>query len=371
MRHGRLKRALLALTTGLTAAAFSAATLAASDGIDLKPKDHIKVGFVYVSPIGDAGWSYQHDQGRKAMEKRLGEKVTTQFVENVPEGADAQRVIRQLASGGADLIFTTSFGYMNPTIKVAKRFPNTVFEHATGYKRAANVGTYMPRLYEGRYLAGMIAGEMTETDKLGFVAAFPIPEVIRAINAFTRGARSVNPDATVDVIWINAWYDPAKARQAAETLMDQGADVVTHHTDSHAVVQAAAERDKYAIAYHSDMSKYGGDNQLTAVVHKWGDFYTKRAREVLNGTWTSRAVWGGIASGMVDLAELSDDVPDEVRQEVMKAREAIVNGELHPFAGPVVAKDGSVKAKEGETLSDEALLKMDYYVEGVSSSLPE
>ncbi len=359
-----LKRTITkALTAGLAAAAFSASALAAEDSI--------KVGFVYVSPIGDAGWTYQHDQGRKAMEEALGDKVTTQYVENVPEGADAERVIQQLASGGADLIFTTSFGYMNPTIKVAKRFPDTVFEHATGYKRADNVGTYMPRLYEGRYLAGMVAGAKTETNKLGFVAAFPIPEVIRAINAFTRGARAVNPDVAVNVIWINAWYDPSKARQAAETLMDQGADVVTHHTDSHAVVQAAAERDKFAIAYHSDMSKYGDENHLTAVVHEWGDFYTKRAREVLNGEWSSRNVWGGIASGMVDIAAFSDAVPEGVRGKVEKAREAIVSGELHPFAGPVVAKDGTEKAAKGEALSDDELLRMDYYVQGVASKLPQ
>ncbi|WP_440996659.1 BMP family ABC transporter substrate-binding protein [Arhodomonas sp. SL1] len=363
MLHRKMKRALTTLTAGLAAATFSAAVSAQDDGI--------KVGFVYVSPIGDAGWTYQHDQGRKALEENLGDRVETQYVENVPEGADAERVIQQLASGGADLIFTTSFGYMNPTVKVAQRFPDTVFEHATGYKRAENVGTYMPRLYEGRYLAGMVAGAMTESDRLGFVAAFPIPEVIRAINAFTRGARASNPDATVRVIWINAWYDPSKARQAAETLMDQGADVVTHHTDSHAVVQAAAERENYAIAYHSDMAAYGDEYHLTSVAHHWGDFYTQRAEEVLNGEWTSRNVWGGIASGMVDIGDFSAEVPEAVREEVMAARQAMIDGELHPFAGPVIAKDGTEKVAEGETLSDEALLNMDYYVEGVASDLPE
>ena len=313
----------------------------------------------------------QHHQGALALQEEYGDAVEIAYQESVPEGADSERVITQMALSGCDIIFTTSFGYMNPTMKVAKRFPDTVFEHATGYKRADNVGTYMPRLYEGRYLAGMVAGSMTESDTLGFVAAFPIPEVVRAINAFTRGARSVNPEATVRVIWVNAWYDPSKARQAAETLMDQGADVMTHHTDSHAVVQAAAERDNYAIAYHSDMSQYGEGSHLTAVEHHWGDFYTQRAREVLNGEWSSRNVWGGIASGMVDIAAFSPEVPEALRAEVMAAREAIVNGELHPFAGPVVAKDGSEKVASGAALSDDALLKMDYYVEGVASDLPE
>jgi len=359
------------LTRYLKLAALALAVAAVPFAQGAFAKEKIKVGFVYVSPIGDAGWSYQHDQGRKYMEKQLGDKVETQYVENVPEGADAQRVIRQLASGGADLIFTTSFGYMNPTLKVARQFPNVVFEHATGYKRSKNVGTYMPRLYEGRYLAGMVAGGMTKTNKLGFVAAFPIPEVIRAIDAFTLGARAVNPDVQVNVVWINAWYDPSKARQAAESLMDQGADILTHHTDSHAVVQAAQERGKYAIAYHSDMSKYGPDAQLTAVVHQWDKFYTKMAKEVLNGTWTSRNVWGGIARGMVDIADLNPDVPDDLRDRVMKARQAIIDGKLHPFAGPVRDQSGKVRVPEGEIMPDDAKLKLDYYVEGVASKLPK
>ncbi len=352
-----LKKSLLA---GLTALAVTATASA---------QDSFKVGFVYVSPIGDAGWTYQHDLARKHLEETF-EGLETVYVENVPEGADAQRVIRQLASGGSDLIFTTSFGYMNPTLQVARQFPKVVFEHATGYKRADNVGTYMPRLYEGRYLAGMTAGLMTETNKLGFVGAFPIPEVIRAVNAFTRGARAVNPDVEVSVVWINAWYDPSKARAAAGTLMDQGADVLTHHSDSHAVVQAAAERGKYAIAYHSDMAKYGKDYQLTAVVHKWDDYYEQVVREVMDGTWKSGNVWGGIDHGMVDLAPFGKAVPEEVREQVMAAREQIISGELHPFAGPVVDQSGTERVAEGETMSDEDMLKMDYYVEGITSRLP-
>lgn len=339
-------------------------------GLMAEEKDQIDVGFVYVSPIGDAGWTYQHDLGRQAMEEALGDRVSTRLVENVPEGGDAERVIRQLASGGSDLVFTTSFGYMNPTIRVAQRFPDVAFEHATGYQRAENVGTYMPRLYEGRYLAGMVAGAMTESNRLGFVGAFPIPEVVRGINAFTRGALHTNPDIQVNVVWINAWYDPSSARSAAETLMDQGADVVTHHTDSHAVVQAAAERGRYAIAYHSDMSQYGEDAHLTAVYHSWGDFYTQRAREVLAGEWTSRDVWGGIDAGMVDIADMGAMVPDAVRDEVMAARQAIIDGEHHVFAGPVVDRGGAERVAAGDVMSDEAMLGMDYYVQGVASQLP-
>ncbi|TMH97905.1 MAG: BMP family ABC transporter substrate-binding protein, partial [Betaproteobacteria bacterium] len=245
------------------------AVLAAGAALAQAP---LKVGFVYVSPVGDAGWTYQHDQGRKEMEKALSGKVETKFVENVPEGADAERVIRELASSGNKLIFTTSFGYMNPTIKVAAQFPNSVFEHATGYKTAKNVGIYNARFYEGRYLCGVIAGKMTKSNVAGYVAAFPIPEVVQGINAFTQGMRTVNPKAELKVIWTNSWYDPGREREAANTLISQGADVVTHHTDSTAVVQAAEEKGKYAFGYHSDMSKYGAHAHLTATTHQWGAY---------------------------------------------------------------------------------------------------
>lgn len=271
-------------------------------------KDHIKVGFLYVSPVSDGGWSYQQDLGRKYLEKKLGDKVTTFYAENVPE-AGSERVIRRMAASGADLIFTTSFGYMNPTFRVAKQFPNVIFLHCSGYKRRANMGTYMARLYQGRYLAGMVAGLMTKSNKLGFIGGHPIPEVFRAIDAFTRGARAVNPKATVHVIWLNAWYDPAKAREATNTLIGQGIDVVTHHTDSHAVVQAAAEKHVYSIGYDSDYSKYGGKYQLTAVVEHWGPYFVKVAKRVLNGTWKSKAVWHGLKSGMIALAPFSSVVP--------------------------------------------------------------
>ncbi len=262
MLHGRkMIEAMLALAG---AWAFAASAAAADS-----------VCFVYVSPVGDAGWTHQHDLARKEMEKALAGKVTTKYVESVAEGADAERVIRELAQSGCRIVFTTSFGYMNYTEKVAKQFPKVTFLHATGYKRGPNFGTYNARFYEGRYLTGVVAGRMTRSNILGYVAAFPIPEVLQGINAFARGARSVNPKVEVRVIWTNGWYDPGKEREAANTLMSQGADIVTHHTDSTAVVQAAEERGKYAIGYHSDMSKYGPKAQLTASTHAWGDFYTK------------------------------------------------------------------------------------------------
>src|SRR5262245_3026735 len=273
------KGLLLALTTAL-AAVGSVASSAADEPF--------KVGFVYVSPISDAGWTFQHDSGRKEMEKALGGKVVSKYVENVPEGADAERVIRELAQSGNKIIFTTSFGYMNPTIKVAKQFPKTAFEHATGYKTDTNVGIYNARFYEGRYLAGIVAGRMTKTNVAGYVAAFPIPEVVMGINAFTRGMRSVNPKAEVKVVWVNSWFDPGRESEAANTLAAQGADVLTHHTDSTAVVQAAEAKKIYAVAYHSDMSKYGPNAQITAVTHVWDKYYTEVAQKQLDGKWTPR-----------------------------------------------------------------------------------
>src|SRR5512143_2061688 len=289
-------------TRRMTLAAVTACALALALPAAAQSREPLKIGFVYVSPIGDAGWTHQHDIARIAMEKNLAGKVTTKYVENVPEGADAERVIRDLAQSGYKLIFTTSFGYMNPTLKVAQQFPNVDFEHATGYKTAKNVGTYNARFYEGRYLAGIVAGRMTRTNVAGYVAAFPIPEVVMGINAFARGMRSVNPKAEVKVIWVTSWYDPGREREAAETLVSQGADVLTHHTDSTATVQAAEAKKVYAIAYHSDMSKYGPNAQLTAVTHHWGDYYTKVAQSVVDGKWQQDNVWGGIKDGMIKLA---------------------------------------------------------------------
>ena len=327
--------------------------------------------FVYVSPIGDAGWTYQHDLARRDMEKALAGKVTTKFVESVAEGADAERVIRELAQSGCRVVFTTSFGYMNYTEKVAKQFPQVTFMHATGYKRGPNFGTYNARFYEGRYLTGVIAGRMTKSNVLGYVAAFPIPEVLQGINAFARGARSVNPKAEVRVIWTNSWYDPGKEREAANTLIAQGADIVTHHTDSTAVVQAAEEKGKYAFGYHSDMAKYGPKAHLTASTHAWSDFYTKTVGDVLAGTWKTTNVWGGMKDGMVKLAPLNAAIPADVRAQIAKQEGEIKAGTLHPFAGPVVDQDGKTRVPAGKTMTDDELGRMDYYVEGVAGKLPK
>jgi basic membrane protein A and related proteins len=329
-----------------------------------------KVGFVYVSPISDAGWTFQHDSARKEMEKALRGRVVVQYVENVPEGADAERVIRDLASSGNQLIFTTSFGYMNPTIKVAQQFPKTYFEHATGYKRAKNVGTYNARFYEGRYLAGIVAGSMTKTGVAGYVAAFPIPEVVMGINAFTRGMRSVKPNAEVKVIWVNAWFDPGREREAADTLISQSADVLTHHTDSTAVVQAAEAKKVYAIGYHSDMSKYGPNAHLTAVTHQWGAYYTRTVQDAIDGKWKPDNVWGGIKEKMIKMGPFNPIVPRAVQDKVNQAAADIGAGKFHPFTGPVIDNQGKERLAAGKVMSDEVLSRMDYYVEGVQGTLP-
>ncbi|MDZ7839351.1 MAG: BMP family ABC transporter substrate-binding protein [Gammaproteobacteria bacterium] len=359
------------LTLRRTLSLLAAAVVGVAVSVPAFSADPLKVGFVYVSPIGDAGWTYQHDLGRLAMEEALGDRVETKYIESVPEGAEAERVIRQFASDGYDLVFTTSFGYMNPTIKVAEQFPDVVFEHATGYRKAENVGNYVARFYEARYLTGVVAGHMTESNTAGYVAAFPIPEVLRGINAFTLGMRSVNPDAEVKVVWVNSWFDPGREREAADVLISQGADVVTHHTDSTAVVQAAEEAGKWAVGYHSDMSKYGPESHLTAATHHWGDFYTRTAQEVLNGTWESTSVWGGFAEGMAGIAPLSDKVPADVAAQVEELKAAIIDGSFHPFQGPIRNQDGEVAVAEGETLTDEELTTLEWYVEGVQGKIPE
>lgn len=347
----------LGLTLGLAAGSVTAAD------------DPLKVGFIYVSPTGEAGWTYQHDLGRLAVEAKYGDDVETTFVESVPEGADAERVLMQLAKSGHDLIFTTSFGYMNPTLKVAKKFPNIKFEHASGYKRSENVATYFDRIYEGRYLSGVVAGYMTETDTIAYIGAFPIPEVIRGINAFTLGAKSVNPDVKVKVVWINTWFDPAKEREAAETMFTQNVDVITFHTDSPSAVQAAEEAGVYAVGYHSDMSEYGESSHLTAAVHNWSDYYISRVQAVMDGTWESTDTWKGIADGMTDIAPMNSNVPAAVQDEVNALKAAIADGSFHPFTGPISKQSGESVVAAGEVMSDGDLLGMNYYVEGVEGKL--
>ncbi len=354
-------------------ASLACLTLAAAGALPLahaQDQDPLKVGFVYVSPIGDAGWTYQHDLGRKQMEEALGDKVTTTFVESVSEGADAERVIREMAASGNDLIFATSFGYMNYVDRVAKQFPDVKFMHATGYKSGPNFHNYNARFYEARYLTGVIAGEMTEDNVLGYVAAFPIPEVLQGINAFTLGAQSVNPDIEVRVIWVNSWYDPGKEREAALALIAQGADVITHHTDSTAVVQAAEEQGVYAVAYHSDMAKYGPKAHLTAATHHWGDYYTAAAQKALEEDGMAESIWGGVADGFIDLAPINSAVPQPVQDKVADLKQQIKEGKFHPFTGPVVAQDGTEVLAEGQTMSDADLGQMNYYVKGVASKMP-
>jgi basic membrane protein A and related proteins len=338
-----------------------------------KPADPLKVGFVYVAPITEAGWVRQHEEGRKAVQVALGEGVKTTFVENVPEGADAERVIRDLAQQGHKLIFTPSFGYMEPTLKVARDFPDVKFESITGYKTAANVAVANARYYEGRYLAGIAAGRMSKTNVAGYVAGFPIPEVLQGINAFTLGMRSVNPKAQVKVVWLNAWFDPPKERDAAIALFNQDVDVIAFHTGSTAVMAAAQERGKLAVAYHSDMRKVAPDAQIVAVTHQWGDYYTRRAKAVQQGKWESGTVWGGVKEGMIRVGDFGPKVPAAVQKEVLARQKDIAAGKLHPFrAGKAAIEDqtGRQVIPAGRTLSDEDILKMNWLVQGVQGALP-
>jgi basic membrane protein A len=337
-------------------------------------KDPLKIGFVYVAPITDAGWVRQHETGRQAVDKALGQQVKTTYVENVPEGPDAERVIRDLAQQGHKLIFTPSFGYMEPTLRVAQEFPDVKFESITGYKTAPNVAVANARYYEGRYLAGIAAGRMTKTNTAGYVAGFPIPEVLQGINAFALGMRSVNPAAEVKVIWLNAWFDPPRERDAAMTLFNQNVDVIAFHTGSTAVMTAAQERGKMAIGYHSDMRKAGPDAQIIAVTHHWGDYYTRRAQAVLAGTWKSESLWGGVKEGMVRVGDFGRAVPKAVQDEVLARQKDIATGKLQPFAAgkvPVMTNAGAVAIATGAALSDTQILGMNYLVEGVQGSLPK
>lgn len=332
-------------------------------------KEPLKIGFVYVAPLTDAGWVRQHDDARKAVEAALGDRVKTTYVENVPEGADAERVIRDLASQGHRLIFTPSFGYMEPTLKVAKDFPDVKFESITGYKTAPNVAVANARYYEGRYLAGIAAGRLASS--AGYVAGFAIPEVIQGINAFTLGMRSVNPKAEVKVVWLGAWFDPPREREAAMTLFNQGVEVMAFHTGSTAVMSAAQERGKLAIAYHSDMRKVAPEAQVLAVTHQWGDYYTRRAQAVLDGSWKSGAMWGGVKEGMIRVDGFGPKVPKKVVEEVLARQKDIAAGKLHPFRArtPLLDNEGREVLAAGKTLSDEQILGMNFLVQGVQGKL--
>ncbi|MDB4179139.1 BMP family ABC transporter substrate-binding protein [Amylibacter sp.] len=333
-------------------------------------EDKTKVGFVYVGPVGDFGWSYEHNEGRKAVEEAFGDKVETMFVESVPEGADSERVMTQMALDGADLIFTTSFGYMDPTINVAKKFPNVKFEHATGYKQADNVAIYSARFYEGRSVIGHIAGHMTKTNTIGYIASFPIPEVIRGINAAYIAAKKVNPDVKLKIVWAYTWFDPAKEADAATALIEQGADIIMQHTDSPAAMTIAEEKGMYAFGQASDMKQFGPTARLSSIIDDWAPYYIARTQAVMDGTWESTSTWDGIKEGMVGIGDFSNDIPADVQASATALKEALMSGSTHSFTGPVNKQDGSVWLAAGETADDGTLLGMNFYVEGIEGSVP-
>ncbi|MCB1970159.1 MAG: BMP family ABC transporter substrate-binding protein [Geminicoccaceae bacterium] len=334
-------------------------------------QEPLKIGFVYVGPIGDHGWSYQHEQGRLAVQDHFGDKVKTTYVENVSEGPDAERVIRQLASSGHDLVFTTSFGFMNATDKVARQFPKVTFEHATGYKQRANLATYLTTTYQGRYVSGFLGGKLSKTGKIGYIASFPIPEVVRDINAVQLGLQRARDDGEIVIIWVNSWYDPAKEGDAARVMMNQGVDFIIQHTDSPAAMQVANEKGIWAVGQASDMSKFGPKAQVTAVIDDWAPYYIRRTQEVMDGTWKTGDHWGGLQDGMLKLSPINPAVPQEIADEAMKIAGSIADGSFHPFTGPIRNQAGEVKVAEGTEMTHEELAGMNWYVEGVKGELPQ
>ncbi|NVO25599.1 BMP family ABC transporter substrate-binding protein [Donghicola mangrovi] len=334
--------------------------------------DKTKVGFIYVGPIGDGGWTHEHNTARLAVEEHFGDQVETTFVESVPEGADAERAITQMALGGADLIFTTSFGYMDPTINVAAKFPNVKFEHATGYKRADNVSTYSARFYEGRAVEGLLAGKMTKSNIIGYIGSFPIPEVIRGINSAYIQAKKVNPDVQFKIVWAYTWFDPAKEADAAKVLIEQGADVILQHTDSTAPQAAAQEKGNvFTFGQASDMIEYAPAPRISSIIDNWGPYYIERTQAIIDGTWTSTDTWAGIGAGMVGIGEITDAVPADVKEAALALKDSIASGAYHPFTGPLNKQDGSAWLAEGETADDGTLAGMNFYVEGIEGSIPQ
>ena len=335
-------------------------------------EDKTKVGFVYVGPVGDGGWTYEHNTGRLAVEAEFGDKVETVFVESVPEGADAERVMTQMALQGADLIFTTSFGYMDPTINVAKKFPDVKFEHATGYKTAENVSVYSARFYEGRAIQGHIAGNMTESNIIGYIGSFPIPEVIRGINSAFIHARKVNPDVEFKIVWAYTWFDPAKEADAAKVLIEQGADVILQHTDSTApLAAAAAAGNVVGFGQASDMAEFKDGPRVSSIIDDWAPYYIARTKAVMDGTWETMSTWDGIGAGMVGIGEITDKVPANVKAEALAMKAALADGSYHAFTGPINKQDGSAWLAEGETADDGTLAGMNFYVEGIEGEIPQ
>ena len=333
--------------------------------------DATKVALIYVGPTGDHGWTYQHNEGANYVKAHMGDDVEITYIESVPEGPDAERVIRQLANKGNDIIFTTSFGYMNPTLKVAKLFPDVKFEHATGYMRSDNVSIYSARFYEGRHVIGKIAGEMTKSNIIGYIASFPIPEVIRGINASYMAAKSVNPDVQMKIVWVYTWFDPGKESDAANALIDQGADILMQHTDSAAAMLVAEEKGIYAFGQASDMSAFGPNAQLTAIIDDWGPYYLQRVLAARYGTWESTDTFDGTKEGMVGFAPLSDKLPADVKAMAQKTIDGLRAGTVDVFAGPINRQDGSEWVKAGESAPLGDLLGMNFYVEGIEGSIPK
>ena len=348
-------------------------TMLAVSGVGLSNLSYAQdqAGFVYIGPTSDHGWTYSHDQGRKKSEKELGGKFKTSYIENVPETADAERVIRNLAQQGNKVIFATSFGYMNAREKVSKQFPNTVFMHATGYKQGKNLGIYDLRTYEGAYMLGVVAGHTTKTNTLGVVGSFPIPEVIRNINAYTLGAQSVNPKVKTKVIWVNTWFNPGKERDAALALISQKADVLMQNTDSPAVVQAAQQKGVYAFGWDSDMSKFGPKSHLAASVLHWDKIYTPVMQQVQNKTWKPSAIWYGVPQKAVAIEGFAPFVPANVKNSALSAQSQIAKGTHHPFKGPIYKQDGTLVVAAGKQMNDVELSKMNFYVKGVEGTLPK
>lgn len=330
----------------------------------------LKIAFAYVGPVGDGGWTFAHDNGRKAIEKEFGDKVVTSFVEKVPESADAERVIRDMAAQGNKLIFGTTFGYMEPMLKVAADNPNVKFEHATGYKTAANMRTYDSRTYEGAYMAGVIAGKMTKSNTLGVVASIPIPEVIRNINSFTMGAQSVNPKVKTKVVWVNEWFNPPKESEAATALINGGADVLMQNTDSSAVLQTAEKMGKRAFGWDSDMTAYGPKAHLGSAIINWAPYYIKATKDALEGTWSTGSVWWGHKEGAIDMVSIAADVPEDTKKRIEEIRAGLKAGTYAIWKGPIVGQDGKEVLKKDEVADDKFLSGVNFYVKGVEGKIP-
>jgi len=331
--------------------------------------EKLKVAFIYIGQPGDMGWTYEHERGRLMLQEKLGDKIETMFVPDVPEGPDAEKAIRDVVNQGAKVVFATSFGYMDPMETVAKEFPDVYFEHCSGYKSGPNFSNYFGRIEQPRYLSGIVAGSMTESNIIGYVAAFSIPEVVRGINSFTLGVRSVNPDAEVRVVQTNTWYDPVKEREAAVALLDAGADIIAQHQDTTEPQKAAQERGKLSIGYDSDMGKFVGDTVLTSPIWNWGTYYIATVQAILDGTWKTHSYWGGMKDDVVSLAPLSAKVPADVAAKVDAAKAEILAGEGNVFCGPINDQTGAVKVAEGTCVDDAGQLSMDWFVEGVVGSI--